>query len=68
MLGFTMVYANITIIVTEYETILFGVRASDPQDPIQAVVCRGSKYTRREVQTFVRRVAAGEHGKVAPAE
>lgn len=58
---------SMTSVVTDRETILFAVLVSEPQQPMQRVIRRGSNKFRDELRSFTRRLTAGSHGKMGTA-
>lgn len=59
---------NLTSVVSDNDTVLFAVLASDPYKPIQCVIRRGSNQFRDELRSFTRSINLGSHGQMDPAE
>ncbi len=59
---------NMTSVVSKDETILFAVLESDPQEPIQKVIRRGSNTFKEELRSVTKKLSAGQHGKVESAK
>lgn len=56
---------SMTGIVSDNKTILFAVLATNPHEPIQSVIRRGSNRFRDELRSFTRKLTPGSHGKMA---
>jgi len=59
---------NMTTVISDHGTILFAVLASDPENPIQDIVCRGSNHFRDQLRSFTKKLFAESHGPVESAE
>jgi hypothetical protein len=53
---------TMTSVVSDRETVLFGISNSDPDKPVQTVIRRGSNRLREELKTFTRELSVS-HGK-----
>jgi hypothetical protein len=58
---------SMTSVVSDDQTILFVVLASDPHQPIEKVIRRGSNQFRDELRSIINRLFPGQHGKMEPA-
>lgn len=54
---------SMTSVVSDRETVLFGVSNSDPDKPFQAVIRRGSNQLREELIRFTRQLLLVSDGK-----
>lgn len=59
--------ASFTSVISDKETILFGAPKSDPENPIHAVILRGSSSLRAELKAFTSKLLSGRYGKVESA-
>lgn len=55
---------NMTSVVTDKETILFVVLASDPSEPNQFLIRRGSNQFRDELRSITENLDLGSHGQM----
>ena len=62
---FETALCNLTTIVSDRSTILFGVPSTDPHNPIESVIRRGSNQFRDELRSFINQLTLGRHGKMA---
>jgi hypothetical protein len=53
---------SMTSVVSDKETILFGVSDTDPDKPVLVVIRRGSNRLREELKEFTRRLRSVSHG------
>jgi hypothetical protein len=60
-------YGTMTSVVSDEKTILFAVLASDPHEPIQKVIRRGSNAFKEELRSVTKQLS-GRHGKVEAAK
>jgi hypothetical protein len=58
---------SMTSVISDNETILFAVLASDPHEPIQKVIRRGSNQFKEELRSITTKLSSGRHGKMEPA-
>jgi hypothetical protein len=56
---------NITSVVSDAETVLFAVLRSDPNEPVQQVIRRGSNQFRDELRSFFKKLTAKSHATMA---
>jgi hypothetical protein len=54
---------SMTSVVSDRDTVLFGVSSSDPDKPVQVVIRRGSNRLREELKTFTRELNSVSHGQ-----
>jgi hypothetical protein len=54
---------SVTSVVSDRETILFGVSNNDPENPVQVVIRRGSNRMREEMKEFTRDLHSVSHGQ-----
>lgn len=57
----------LTTVVSPETTILFGVRANQPNSPFEVTIRRGSNRLREDVEAVTRRIY-GPHGPMGPAD
>lgn len=58
---------SMTSVVSDDETILFAVLASNPHEPIQKVIRRGSNQIRDELRSITNKLSSARHGKMEAA-
>lgn len=56
---------SMTSVVSDKQTILFAVLTSDPHEPIQSIICRGSNRFRDELSSILTKLSAGSHGQIS---
>lgn len=65
---FETLQGTMTSVVSDDETVLFAVLASDPQEPIQKIIRRGSNNFKEELRSVTKKLSAGQHGKMESAK
>ncbi|MCA9207143.1 MAG: hypothetical protein KDA55_02260, partial [Planctomycetales bacterium] len=59
---FETAMGTMTSVISDKETILFAVLETDPSEPMQATIRRGSNQLRDELRSFTRKLLAESHG------